>query len=275
MKKSALYWLVLAIILVPVVLNYVLSVPSFTRIVGADTDWLSFWGSYLGAIFSTIVAFVVLYKQLSQNEEQNKLNREANEAANRFNRELQLKIMKYQVGLTNLNQLKWACIKCQEAYAYNKLCHIINLLQKNKDEALTKIADYMELAASAKRGVDIIFSTVTQSLKDLYALNTKLYHDFSTVLLDLEILASCEGMSMNEVFNRIKVDSLSSEELKQVTRNVIDSIGNEEDNSVVNKIMNERLDMFDRGAIEDLWRKAFDYIFEEQQRLSKQIGCSE
>lgn len=269
MKFLKKYWWVPIIVLVaPICINFIISWPSFTRVVGTDTDWLSFWGGYLGAILSAMVAFYVLHKQLSQNQEQNDDNRKANERENRFNRDLQVRIMEYQLGLNNLNQFKTACIKCQEAYAYNNLCHIANLTHEDKFVPLTKIAEYMADASSAKRGIDIIDFTDSQASKDVFCLNCKIYHDYTEALLDLEVLVSYLNFKPDKAADGLKNDPHSSDKLKPIIAKHIDDLPSCGVNSVIDKMISERLDLYDNDAIEDFWHKAFEFIREEQHRIN-------
>ena len=262
------WWIPVVVIAAPILINFILSIPSFTKVVGTDTDWLSFWGGYLGAILSAMVAFFVLHRQLSQNQEQNKANREANESENRFNRDLQVRIMEYQLGLNNLNQFKQACINCQEAYSYNHLCHIANLTHEDKYIPLTKIAEYMEAAASAKRGIDIIDFTDSQASKEVICLNCKIYHDYTEALLDLEVLVSYLNFKPDKAVERLKNDPHSSNKLTAIIAKHINDLPSLGVNSVIEKMISERLDLFELNAIEEFWQKAFEFIKEEQERIS-------
>ena len=274
MKYLKQYWWVpIVLIVAPIIINFILSWPSFTRVVGTDTDWLSFWGAYLGAILSAMVAFYVLHKQISQNQEQNEENRKSNESENRFNRNLQVRIMEYQLGLNNLNQFKQACIRCQEAYSYNNLCHVANLTHEDKYVPLTKIAEYLEKAASAKRGIDIIDFTDSTASKDFICQNCRLYHDFTEALLDLEVLVSYLNFNSDKAVAGLTNDSLSSDKLKPIISKYINEISQVGVNKAINNMISARLDEFDSNAIEELWSKAFEFIREEQHRINipKQI----
>ena len=275
MKYLKQYWWVpIVLIVAPIIINFILSWPSFTRVVGTDSDWLSFWGGYLGAILSTMVAFYVLHRQISQNQEQNEENRRLNEGENRFNRDLQVRIMEYQLGLNNLNQFKQACIRCQEAYAYNNLCHIANLTHEDKYVPLTKIAEYMAAASTAKRNIDIIDFTDSQASKDILRLNCRLYHDFTEALLDLEVLVSYLSFKEDKAVDGLTNDPHSSNILKPIISKHINEISLVGVNKVIDKMISARLDIYDSDVIEELWRKAFKFISEEQQRISipKQIN---
>ena len=261
------WWVPIVLIVAPIIINFILSWPSFTRVVGTDTDWLSFWGGYLGAILSAVVAFYVLHRQILQNQGQNEKNRRSNEGENRFNRDLQVRIMEYQLGLNNLNQFKQACIRCQEAYAYNNLCHIANLTDGDKFVPLTKIAEYMAAASSAKRGIDIIDFTDSQASKDILCLNCRLYHDFTEALLDLEVLVSYLNFKEDKAVEGLANDPHSSNKLKPIISKHINEISQVGVNKVIDNMISARLDVYDSNAIEELWSKAFEFINEEHRRI--------
>lgn len=51
MKKYLLI-LFIGLLLIPIILNFVLQIPSCFPIIGDSQAWLSFWASYIGAIAS-------------------------------------------------------------------------------------------------------------------------------------------------------------------------------------------------------------------------------
>ena len=66
------YWVVIfiaAIVLIPILLNWVIRWQSFFEFVGKDTDWLMFWVTYISAIASFAMVFIT-WRTLKQNEEQ-------------------------------------------------------------------------------------------------------------------------------------------------------------------------------------------------------------
>lgn len=81
------WWVILAVVLAPLIINVLILWPAFFCFVGEDTDWLGFWGAYIGTILSSVIAFYVLHKQLEQNHTENCNNRE-----------LQISILEYQIG---------------------------------------------------------------------------------------------------------------------------------------------------------------------------------
>ncbi|MBQ3623782.1 MAG: hypothetical protein IJA04_08805 [Bacteroidaceae bacterium] len=140
------WWIALVILLLPITINFVLLIPSFTAVVGDEIAWLSFWGGYLGAIISTAAAFIILYIQRKDNESeneknrvdnevQNKQNREENEKLNRANRQLQLNIMKYHQQYYWLDEFRNASLKYSQALNNNNLVLISNMMWEHPQDA--------------------------------------------------------------------------------------------------------------------------------------------
>lgn len=141
------WWISLVILLLPITINFVLLIPSFTAVVGDEIAWLSFWGGYLGAIISTAAAFIILYIQRKDNESeneknrvdnevQNKQNREENEKLNRANRQLQLNIMKYHQQCHWLDEFRNASLKYSQALNNNNLVLISNMMWEHPQDAI-------------------------------------------------------------------------------------------------------------------------------------------
>lgn len=66
------HWVVIfiaAIVLIPILLNWLIQWQSFFEFVGEDTDWLMFWVTYISAIASFAMVFMT-WRTLKQNEEQ-------------------------------------------------------------------------------------------------------------------------------------------------------------------------------------------------------------
>lgn len=65
------YWwcFIIALIVVPIALNFILLIPAFTPIVGDNQTWLSFIGTLIGALASfAMILFTA--KTLEQNNQQ-------------------------------------------------------------------------------------------------------------------------------------------------------------------------------------------------------------
>lgn len=73
------HWMVIfiaAIVLIPILLNWLIQWQSFFEFVGEDTDWLMFWVTYISAIASFAMVFIT-WRTLQQNKKQlNELKRQ-------------------------------------------------------------------------------------------------------------------------------------------------------------------------------------------------------
>ena len=68
-KLYLLITLVILLLLIPFILNFLISQPTFFNVVGEPVDWLHFWATYLGAAASFLmIAFTAL--ALKHNKEQ-------------------------------------------------------------------------------------------------------------------------------------------------------------------------------------------------------------
>ena len=65
------YWWLIAIgmLIIPVLLNFILLIPSFTPVVGNSVTWLSFWATFIGSIASFCMVFFTALS-LKQNKSQ-------------------------------------------------------------------------------------------------------------------------------------------------------------------------------------------------------------
>lgn len=60
---------VVAVFIIPVILNYILGMSTSFSVIGDNTVWLAFWGTYLGTIVSAIMAFLT-WKTLKETRRQ-------------------------------------------------------------------------------------------------------------------------------------------------------------------------------------------------------------
>jgi hypothetical protein len=69
-KKYLSFLLFIGLLLIiPIILNFVLQIPSHFPIIGDSQTWLSFWASYIGAIAS-FAMIAVTFLTLKQNQAQ-------------------------------------------------------------------------------------------------------------------------------------------------------------------------------------------------------------
>lgn len=69
LKKKYYIIFILAILAMPIVLNFSLQLPSIVKVIGDAQTWLSFWASFIGAI-SSFAMIAVTYHTLQQNQSQ-------------------------------------------------------------------------------------------------------------------------------------------------------------------------------------------------------------
>lgn len=175
------WWVILAVVLAPLIINVLILWPAFFCFVGEDTDWLGFWGAYIGTILSSVIAFYVLHKQLEQNHTEN-----------RNNRELQISILEYQTKSQWLTELKSKMVDFYNAFSQNDITMLGDCFESyDKKEYINKeikrISDKMKNADFAKSLLFPKKIDYTES-ECLGRLNTYT-EEFNALLADLYWLA--------------------------------------------------------------------------------------
>ena len=69
MRRSSFIIVFLAILAIPIILNFVIQLPAIFPVVGEPVNWLMFWATYLGAATSFLM-IVYTALTLKQNKEQ-------------------------------------------------------------------------------------------------------------------------------------------------------------------------------------------------------------
>lgn len=134
------WWIILAVVLAPLIINVLILWPAFFCFVGEDTDWLGFWGAYIGTILSSVIAFYVLHKQLEQNH-----------VENRNNRELQISILEYQTKNQWLTELKIKLAEYYNSFSFNDINAIADRILTKETNASIQIK---ETRTSLKQIID-------------------------------------------------------------------------------------------------------------------------
>ena len=134
------WWIILAVVLAPLIINVLILWPAFFCFVGEDTDWLGFWGAYIGTILSSVIAFYVLHKQLEQNH-----------VENRNNRELQISILEYQTKNQWLTELKIKLAEYYKSFSFNDINAIADRILTKETNASIQIK---ETRTSLKQIID-------------------------------------------------------------------------------------------------------------------------
>lgn len=176
------WWVILAVVLAPLIINVLILWPAFFRFVGADTDWLGFWGAYIGTILSSVIAFYVLHKQLEQNH-----------AENRNNRELQISILEYQTKSQWLTELKSKMVDFYNAFSQNDITMLGDCFGSydNKEyinKEIKRISDKMKIADFAK---GLLFPSKLDNKESECLVKLKGYtEEFNAILEDLNWLVN-------------------------------------------------------------------------------------
>lgn len=174
------WWVILAVVLAPLIINWLILWPAFFCFVGEDTDWLGFWGAYIGTILSSVIAFYVLHKQLEQNH-----------AENRNNRELQISILEYQTKSQWLRELKSKMVDFYNAFSQNDITMLGNCFGSydNKEyinKEIKRISDKMKIADFAK---GLLFPNKLDNKESECLVKLKGYtEEFNALLEDLNWL---------------------------------------------------------------------------------------
>lgn len=70
-KPWVLVVCIIAIILIPIAINFLLLIHSFTPIVGDNKNWLSFFSGYLGAVIGAGISLFVMFKTFQNTKREN------------------------------------------------------------------------------------------------------------------------------------------------------------------------------------------------------------
>lgn len=117
MKKYIYFILIIIAVLIPFILNFLVGLnnPTSIPVVGNCETWINFWATYIAAS----IPFIILGYTLRNNNFQNQLNREANENQNKQNKELQITLLKYQVQLNWLEQLRRVLVSATDTLSFS------------------------------------------------------------------------------------------------------------------------------------------------------------
>ena len=169
------WWGILIAVFAPIVINYILLIPTIGPVVGDNTHWLSFWGSYLAALIPSAGAFLILY-----------LQREDNHQENEQNRQLQINILKCQQEMQWLNEKKEILIDFALSLNKDDLIELSNKIAANQDI----MPDIKNLLANlVKNDSRVGFMRVSEKTDRFKEFNTKRQSAFNIhrdALLDLQ-----------------------------------------------------------------------------------------
>lgn len=263
------WWVILVIMSLPIMLNFILIIPAFTKVVGNDAEWLSFWSGYLGAIISSIAAFVILYVQRRDNELQNTQNRVENQKENENNRHLQLNILRYQQEMNWLNAFRQISTEYVMAYTYNDLVHIANemIMDKKPEKAFYSIKPLLERLAKCDIRLKYIGKHDKNSIK-LYSECDDLFTLYNEVLDDVQSVYAYmidNPQSTFADFYKASIEMPISDVVKFIIKGVLD-VNNLTDIQKYNNVVMIRIKIIEERA-EKIGNIFIQYIAKEQKRI--------
>lgn len=159
-------------LVLPICINALYLVGTDCEILHKPSEWTTFWGSYLGAIISAAVAFIILHIQRKDNEKQVEYTQIDNEIQNIANRELQKNILKHQVRVQWLSELKIKLIDYYNSFHYIDLYNVSVLLQDNnsinRDYCIKKLHEIWSDKDNATCHIQMLFSSKTDDIENRF-----------------------------------------------------------------------------------------------------------
>lgn len=253
------YWwcFLLALIAIPILINFVLLIPAFTPIVGNESIWLNFFAVYIGSITTSIISFCILYKTLQANHEENERNRL-----------FQNNILRCQIDYNNLNKFKDVCNIFCNALNYNTLIEICNIFILKGESPLNIIKQSFSNVAEANRLRQFHFVTPSDELCQLIDEQTKVCRLYEEALLDCEVIVSYMNSKSEIIRKDIINDIHASDKLKCIISKNILSLNDEKPKEWLDKILGERLSLVDQNFMNETWSLISKVYLNETKRLS-------
>lgn len=261
------------IIAIPIILNYLLSLPAFTPIVGNNTDWLLFWGSYIGAIFSGGSAIIVLIIQYLQNRYENTKNRD-----------LQIAVLKNQQYTQWLSELKTKILNYYDSFRYGDVKRLVELMCNQTISDLQKaehlIQEAKMIKSSAEFSLYIILPKDKDEMEENIFSHLRRYNDEYNSLIDdllwlttVFINLSNKNFNSQETTKDIKkcVDNYKAQHTyPNIAQNRITSIIEMNDYDLCGRfqyIVELRLDSMQNIPLDKLQKILADIITYEQHKI--------
>lgn len=261
-------WVIIITILfasVPIALNFILLFPSFTSIVGNNTEWLSFWSGYISAA----VAFIILHIQRLDSKRQIENNRKENKYENEENRKLQFNILKYQQEMQWLNMFRQTSVEYVSAYTYNDLVHSINVMRENPIDAFNILGRLLERLA--KCDIDLGYIGMRGVDKEkLYNRCASFFLLYNDVVDDVQHIMVYIINSKNPTFEAFCVDSTDMQ-ITEDMKHIISFVAAQKDLDMkqrFNDVAMSRIKVIEERAakIRDVFAT---YIAAEQKRIDE------
>lgn len=253
------WWGILIAVFAPIVINYILLIPTIGPVVGDNTHWLSFWGSYLAALIPSAGAFLILY-----------LQREDNHQENEQNRQLQINILKYQQEMQWLNEKKGILIDFALSLNKDDLIELSNKIAANQDI----MPDIKNLLANlVKNDSRVGFMRVSEKTERFKEFNTKRQSAFNIhrdALLDLQeinilFMRTPVAQRVPVLQNRLQQGVIHSGLRDIIFSYPFESVFLQQNPAEISiKLIATLPDL-----LEDTRKVALDYVKSEEERLAK------
>ena len=253
------WWGILIAVFAPIVINYILLIPTIGPVVGDNTHWLSFWGSYLAALIPSAGAFLILY-----------LQREDNHQENEQNRQLQINILKYQQEMQWLNEKKEILIGFALSLNKDDLIALSNKIAANQDI----MPDIKNLLANlVKNDSRVGFMRVSEKTERFKEFNTKRQSAFNIhrdALLDLQeinilFMRTPVAQRVPVLQNRLQQGVIHSGLRDIIFSYPFESVFLQQNPAEISiKLIATLPDL-----LEDTRKVALDYVKSEEERLAK------
>ena len=253
------WWGILIAVFAPIVINYILLIPTIGPVVGDNTHWLSFWGSYLAALIPSAGAFLILY-----------LQREDNHQENEQNRQLQINILKYQQEMQWLNEKKEILIDFALSLNKDDLIALSNKIAANQDI----MPDIKNLLANlVKNDSRVGFMRVSEKTERFKEFNTKRQSAFNIhrdALLDLQeinilFMRTPVAQRVPVLQNRLQQGVIHSGLRDIIFSYPFESVFLQQNPAEISiKLIATLPDL-----LEDTRKVALDYVKSEEERLAK------
>lgn len=211
MKK---YWWIIAIVIfiigLPILLNFLVFMPTSQLSVGTLQDWMSFWGSYLSATISALIAFVILVIQRKDTKQNYEQTRRDNRRQYSFNKRIiglddavksdkekeetrhyQRNLFLYQQEIQWLNVLREALVKYISAFQENEIWEIINSIPVSSFEYIQqKIKAVYKTLNQADTTLNFVISENRKTtISDTYQKKlAKMYARYMSIINDIQLL---------------------------------------------------------------------------------------
>lgn len=201
---------IILIVVFPVLINYCIQIPRFTRVVGKDTDWLAFHGSYVGAIIGASISFYVMYRNL-----------------------LYYRTMdEYRYKVEWLNDFRKVCVEYVSAFTTNNMFKIVNETKVDVNSAYEHSTAYLNQLIHENNAMSLMTSNTNE--EDIKMLSVGLYKKYEQyyilvndiVKIQLLIIGETKGKTIDcriekkQWENEIK-DIILKENLIRITNNCL------------------------------------------------------